>query len=195
LPRGGGLRAGARSEQGERRRGNERRATMRVSPRKRANTALIGIAGVHHVVSELSRRGLVALATSRNTAAYDIVVTTPRGTRHANIQVKTAQKRVSFFRMPPSSKVMTGPHDFYVLLRWLRSQNCYEGFMLSGRAARTEVEKGEKFQRRRMAAGTRQGIVPSLYVGRKVEARAKRWRKTWLTWTLSRGESPSRYGS
>ena len=150
--------------------------------------------GLAHLVILLGREE-VALATSRNTAAYDIVVTTPRGTRHANIQVKTAQKRVSFFRMPPSSKVMTGPHDFYVLLRWLPSQNCYEGFMLSGRAARTEVEKGEKFQRRRMAAGTRQGIVPSLYVGRKVEARAKQWRKTWLTWTLSRGESPSRYGS
>jgi hypothetical protein len=37
------------------------------------NTSLIGIAGVHHVVSELSRRGLIALPTVKNTAAYDIV--------------------------------------------------------------------------------------------------------------------------
>ena len=36
--------------------------------------ALIGISGVHHVVSELSRRGLVALPTIRNVAAYDVLV-------------------------------------------------------------------------------------------------------------------------
>ena len=36
--------------------------------RQRPHTGLIGIAGVHYVVSELSRRGLVALPTIRNTA-------------------------------------------------------------------------------------------------------------------------------
>jgi hypothetical protein len=150
----------------------------------RPNTALIGIAGVHQVVSELSRRGLVALATARNTAAFDILVTTLDGTRHANIQVKTAQKRVSFFRMPPSSKVRVGRCDFYVLLRWLPRENRYEGYMLSGRAARAEVQRDENFQKRRVADGTRRVMVPSIYVGRKVEARAKQWRGRWLTWTL-----------
>ncbi len=51
----------------------------------RPNTILIGIAGVHHVVSELSRRGLVALPTTRNIAGYDVVVATifaDRGERY-----------------------------------------------------------------------------------------------------------------
>ena len=127
---------------------------------------------------------MVALPTTRNTAVYDIVVTTTDGSRHANIQVKTSQKRASFFRMPPSAKVRAGPRDFYVLVRWLPRENRYEGFLLSGRTARAEVQKGERFQRKRIRAGTRKNIVQSVYVSRKVAARADQWRKRWLEWTL-----------
>lgn len=44
---------------------------------------LIGIAGVHYVVSELSRRGLIALPTIRNTAGIDIIVSKPDATAQA----------------------------------------------------------------------------------------------------------------
>lgn len=150
----------------------------------RPNTTLIGIAGVHHVVSELSRRGLVALPTTRNIAGYDVVVATLGGGRHANVQVKTSAKRVSFFRMPPSDRVRSGARDWYVLLRWLMKEKRYEGFLLSGRAARKEVARGERFQRKRIRAGSRKAVVPSLYVSKKVEQRAKKWRQAWLDWTL-----------
>ncbi len=150
----------------------------------RPNTILIGIAGVHHVVSELSRRGLVALPTTRNIAGYDVVVATIGGGKHANVQVKTSGKRASFFRMPPSENVRAGTRDWYVLLRWLPKKNSYEGFLLSGREARREVHRGEEFQRRRISAGSRKEIVPSIYVSKKVELRANKWRQAWLEWTL-----------
>ena len=158
----------------------------------RPNTALTGIAGVHHVVSELSRRGLVALPTIRNTAAYDVIVATPDGTRHANIQVKASEKRRLFFPMPESEKVRAGPHDYYVLLRWLAKEERYEGYMLSGRAARYEVRRAERFQSGRIREGKRKGYFPSISVGgrnvdrvgRNVERRAEKWRNTWLRWTL-----------
>jgi hypothetical protein len=146
--------------------------------------ALVGISGVHYVVSELSRRGLVALPTTRNIAAYDVLVARPDGTRHANIQVKTSLKRVNFFPMPPSEKIRAGTRDWYVLLRWLSAQNKFEGFMLSGYQARLEVQKGERFQNKRIAGGTRKKTFPSIYVGPKVEDRARRWRKRWLSWKL-----------
>ncbi len=164
--------------------GHERHSNQVHVTMKLLNTALIGIAGVHHVVSELSRRGLVALATTRNTAAYDIVVTTVHGDKHANIQVKTSHRRAAFFPTPPSKGVRAGPRDFYVLLRWLAKEHRYEGFMLTGRMARAEVRRGEQFQRERIRAGTRRHIVPSIYVGKKVAVRADRWRKKWLDWTL-----------
>lgn len=151
---------------------------------ERPNTALVGIAGVHFVVSELSRRRLVALPTIRNIAAYDIIVTNVLGTKHANIQVKTSGKRTSFFRMPKSSYVRAGRHDHYVLVRWLPREKRYEAFMLSGKTAREEVARGERFQRKRIRAGTRKGIVPSIYVSRKAQVRADRWRKNWLIWSL-----------
>src|SRR5881396_2231053 len=83
-----------------------------------SNNALIGIAGVHHVVSELSRRGLIALPTIRNTAGYDIIVATVDGLKHANLQVKTSQKKAAFFPIKSSNHIRSGPNDFYVLLRW-----------------------------------------------------------------------------
>lgn len=149
-----------------------------------ANSALVGIAGVHHVVSELSRRGLIALPTIRNIAAYDVIVTTPDGRRHANIQVKASLKRVNFFPMPAVDRIRAGPRDWYVLLRWLPKELRFEGFMLSGRQAREEVKRDHQSQRRRIASGTRNQFFPALYVGPQVEAKAKLWRRRWLNWTL-----------
>lgn len=146
--------------------------------------ALIGIAGVHHAVSELSRRGLVALPTIRNTAAYDIIVATPDGTKHANIQVKTSLKRVNFFPMPSGDRIAVGPRDWYVLLRWVAANNAFEGFMLSARDARDEVRKAEASQRKAIAKSSRTKLFPCIYVGPKVEQQAARWRSRWLSWVL-----------
>ncbi len=128
----------------------------------------------------------MALPTIRNTAAYDVIVATVDGKRHANVQVKASQKRASFFLMPPSTKVRAGVNDFYVLLRWLAKEDRYEGFMLSGRAARNEVRRAERFQRRRIRARKRNSPVwPSISVGGKtLEQRAQKWHDAWLTWTL-----------
>lgn len=145
---------------------------------------LVGIAGVHHVVSELSRRGLVALPTVRNIAAYDILVGNVDGTRHANLQVKASLKRVNFFPMPPPAKIRTGSKDWYVLLRWIEVEERFEGFMLSGRQARAEVERDEKDQRRRIKSGGRRKLFPALYVGPRAQDRSRRWKKCWLEWEL-----------
>ena len=150
----------------------------------RPTPALVGVAGVHYVVSELSRRGLIALPTIRNVAAFDVVISTPDGKKHANIQVKTSLKRVTFFPMPTTKRVSASPRTWYVLLRWLSAEKRFEGFMLSGREAREEVRRGDRFQAKRIALGTRQALFPSIYVGPKAGKRANRWRKKWLKWKL-----------
>jgi len=128
----------------------------------------------------------VALPTIRNIAAYDVIVATVDGKRHANLQVKASQKQASFFLMPPSSRVRAGAHDYYVLLRWHAKEDRYEGFMLSGRAARNEVRRAERFQRRRIRTRKRNSPVwPSIVVGGKtLGRRAEKWRNAWLAWTL-----------
>ena len=154
--------------------------------RKQAMTnsnALIGIAGVHYVASELSRRGMVALPTTRNTAAYDIVVVTPEGDRHANVQVKASSKRVTFFPMPPVDKIRAGPRDFYVLVRWLDDKKQFEGFLLTGREAKNAVRESITWQQENIRKGTRKVLFPSIDVYSNSPELA-RWKKAWDTWSL-----------
>jgi hypothetical protein len=145
---------------------------------------LTGIAGVHFVVSELSRRGIIALPTIKNTAAYDIVAVNPEGTRHANIQVKTSSKRVTFFPMPAPEKIRAGKYDIYVLLRWVEQKATYEVFLLTGRQAREAVTETVDAQRQSIRNGSRRGEFPALYVGPKNEAKNKLWMDAWLKWSI-----------
>lgn len=95
--------------------------------------ALIGAAGVFHVASELSLRGMIALPTIRNTAGFDLIAASRDGLRHANIQVKTSSQRPTFLPICWNIKsVKDGPEDFYVLLRQNPSNDGFEGYMLRG---------------------------------------------------------------
>jgi hypothetical protein len=151
---------------------------------RNSSTQLVGIAGVHHVVSELSRRGLIALPTVRNIAAYDVVVTTPDGQRHANLQVKTSLMRVGFFPAPSADRIRAARHDWYVLVRWLDKEQRFEGFMLSGKQAKAEVMRDRLSQTARMKTGHK-AFFPAIPVsGPRVGRRPDAWRKKWLNWTL-----------
>ena len=145
---------------------------------------LVGIAGVHYVAAELSRRGLVALPTVRNTAGYDIIVATVDGTKHANIQVKTSQKRVAFWPMPASEKVRAKANDYYVLVRWLPKEKKFEGFMLSGKGAKAAVSGVEKSQDKNILCGKRQKRFPCIHVDGKYQGFSKRWKQNWEEFTL-----------
>lgn len=140
---------------------------------------LVGIAGVHHVVSELSRRGMVALATIKNLAAYDLLASNQDGTKHANIQVKTSSRRVTFWPVGKSSKVKEGPRDYFVFLRWLEEEEKYEGFLVTGKEVRRNVAAGERLKRRRGAKG-----LSSFAFRRAGTTAATRWHKKWEDWRL-----------
>jgi hypothetical protein len=148
-------------------------------------TALVGIAGVHYVAAELSRRGLIALPTIRNTAGYDIIVITPDGKKHANIQVKTSLKEAKSWIMPPAKEVRTMPNDYYVLVRWVEREKRFEGFMVKGREAEREVAAEEKRQGEQIKIG-RHGktLYPSIPVWGTWARQEKGWKRKWETWSL-----------
>jgi hypothetical protein len=147
-------------------------------------SALVGIAGVHYVAAELSRRGLIALPTIRNTAGYDIIVATPDGKKHANIQVKTSQKRVNFWPMPPADRICAKANDHYVLVRWVEKDKRFEGFMLTGREAEKEVAAAIERQEERRRIGRRKVLFPYISVGGRSAKQEKRWKRRWETWSL-----------
>ena len=148
-----------------------------------SSTALIGIAGVHYVVSELSLRGMIALATTRNMDAYDIVVVTQEGDKHANIQVKTSSKFTTYWLMPSVEKIRAGGHDFYVLVRRRDDTDQFEGLLLTGREAKKAVQESIAWQNENVRKGTRKAIVPAIDESSDSPA-LDRWKRAWKKWVL-----------
>jgi len=105
-----------------------------------ANT-LVGIAGVHFVVSELSLRGLIALPTIRNTAGVDILVSNLEGSWHSNLQVKTSQRRVTFWPIGHKYEGWLGKNNYYVFVRYLPKEAKFEVFLESASRVVRETRK------------------------------------------------------
>jgi hypothetical protein len=105
------------------------------------DNSLIGIAGVHFVVSELSLRGLVALPTIRNTAGIDIVVVNTNGTLHANIQVKTSKDKVGFWPIGSRFNEWRGENNLYAFVRYLKNELRFEVFLESAENVAEQVVK------------------------------------------------------
>lgn len=75
-----------------------------------------GNAGVLFVAAELSRRGLNALPTIRNTEGVDIIASEPLGGRSVGIQVKTNQSGQKKWLLSKKSEELESPTLFYVLV-------------------------------------------------------------------------------
>src|SRR3989304_2954752 len=108
------------------------------------DTSLIGAAGVHFIVSELSLRGLIALPTIRNTAGVDVVVTNKKGTWQANLQVKSSRSRVNFWPVGNKYNEWIGPNNFYVLVRFDPKLGSLEAFLASSQEVAKLVAQGKE---------------------------------------------------
>ncbi len=122
---------------------------------------LIGIAGVHYVVSELSRRGLIALPTIRNTAGIDIIVSKPDATAQAFLQVKTSLKKVKFWPVSRPEKCLKGPRSFYVFLRFLQEEDRFEVFIESDNEVIKQVRENLENYKKRGRKEFAYWILPS----------------------------------
>jgi len=148
---------------------------MKKSEKKLPND-LIGVAGVHFVVSELTLRGLIALPTIRNTAGIDILVSEPDGSGQASIQVKTSLKKVDFWLTSRPEKCLTGPCSFYVFLRYLPEEKRFEAFLESGDEVAKQVRKNLKDYKKRGRKEFTYWTLPS------TESKIEELRRKWETW-------------
>jgi hypothetical protein len=122
----------------------------------RRDNSFIGAAGVHYAAYKLTRKGMLALPTVRNTPGTDLIVTSRDGRHHANIQVKTSQyKRAKFWIICSAKKfeereLKASENDYFLLLRPRRDDdakvfldsdgiNEFEGFMLTAKEANQEL--------------------------------------------------------
>jgi len=110
---------------------------------------LIGIAGVHWVVTKLSMRGMVAMPTMRNTGGIDILVSSRDGKRMVSLQVKASGKKVKFWPAPNHDKVLDGKNCFYVFLRYIKSDENFEAFLVSGAEVKKQVKENADYYRKK----------------------------------------------
>ncbi|WP_063796698.1 hypothetical protein [Chondromyces crocatus] len=75
-----------------------------------------GNAGVLFVAAELSRRGLTALPTIRNTEGVDLIASEPNGGRSVALQVKTNQSRKTKWLLSKKNETLVSSTLFYVFV-------------------------------------------------------------------------------
>lgn len=149
---------------------------MKQQKNEKLSNVLIGIAGVHHVVSELTLRNLVALPTVRNTAGYDVVVSTPDGRAHAFLQVKTSLKRVAFWPVSPPEKSVIGPDVYYAFVRYQDDERRFEVFLESSLAVLEQVKANLKQYRVKKKKEFPYWALP------KQEEGINRLKENWRKW-------------
>ena len=147
---------------------------MRNSNKKPTKT-LIGAAGVHFVVSELSRRGLVALPTIRNTAGIDILVSEPDSSGQANLQVKTRSSKEDYWPTSRPERCLKGSRSFYVLVRYLPDEDRFEAFLESGSNVAKQVQAN-------LLDNQNRGLKEFPYWWLSSEEEIEKLRKKWKDW-------------
>jgi hypothetical protein len=149
-------------------------------PVRNIPNALIGIAGVHFVVSELTLRGLIALPTIRNTSGIDILVSEPDASVQAVLQVKTSLKKVTFWPTSHPDRCIKGPNSFYVFLRYLKDERRFEAFLEKGEAVVKQISQNLEYYRKQ---GKKE--FPYWYLPTE-DAEVKRLRQNWEKWRPSK---------
>lgn len=141
---------------------------------QKIDNSLIGVAGVHSVVSELSLRGLIALPTTRNTAGFDVIVVSVDGSWHANLQVKASKNKVSFWPVGKRYKELSGKNNYVVFVRYLKNEARFEAFLENGDQVAKQVASNIERDKR---AGYKEW-APSWYLPKDEEG-IKKVKRQW----------------
>ena len=83
---------------------------------KELPSILAGVAGEYYVAAELSRRGIVASISLRNTRGMDILATNEEGSWTVTIQVKANQKKNREWILGEKAEALVSDTHYYVFV-------------------------------------------------------------------------------
>ena len=84
--------------------------------KKELTNGLTGVAGEYAVAMELSKRGIIATVTLRNTKGIDILASNDDGSRTVSVQVKTSKNKAKKWILSEKSEKQTSENFFYVFV-------------------------------------------------------------------------------
>ena len=91
---------------------------------KKSSNNLVGIAGEYYVCAELCRRGYLALLTPKNNPLFDVIASTPDGSKTVSIQVKTRSIRnKQGWKLGKDITTKKGNPDLFIVLVNLEYQS------------------------------------------------------------------------
>lgn len=79
-------------------------------------TVQIGVAGEYYAAAELSRRGIIASITLRNSRGVDIVATNSSATKSVSIQVKTNSEGLAGWQLGSKADAYCAENLFYIFV-------------------------------------------------------------------------------
>lgn len=77
---------------------------------------MTGVAGEYAVAMELSKRGIIATVTLRNTKGIDILASNDDGSRTVSIQVKASKNKAKKWLLSEKSEKQASENFFYVFV-------------------------------------------------------------------------------
>jgi len=105
------------------------------------NNKIAGASGEYFVAGELSKKGYIALLTTRNTAGIDIIVTNPTTYKSTNIQVKTTRRNPHWLLNKKNEKSY-GNRLFYVFVNI--TENYQEYYIVPSNVVANRIKKYHK---------------------------------------------------
>jgi len=94
------------------------------------SSTLVGVAGEYYAAAELTRRGVNASITLRNTESYDIIASNPKNGKIFNIQVKTTTNKNNSWILNEKSEKNAAKNFYYILVK-LNNDNKRPNFFIA----------------------------------------------------------------
>lgn len=146
-----------------------------------SDKALVGVAGVHFVVGELSRRGWVALPTIRNTKGIDVLATS-KG-KSVQIQVKSRANSRRWV-LNKSAEKLASESLFYVFVN-LREYEVPEYFVIPSEIVAEYVIRTHKLFLEAGGTDSNMRSLPNVY---GPELDLEKYKDRWKLLYTERGQ-------
>ena len=105
---------------------------------------LSGVAGEYFVAAELSKRGLIASITLRNSKGVDILCSNSMATKSVGIQVKTSKYSKAEWLLNKKSEDYYADNLFYVFVKLNNNQNSPDYFIVPSKVVAKATREGHR---------------------------------------------------